>query len=325
MFDFFEYYEAMMLSGDCDPAYPALNYICDRYELNIEQRYWIAFLYGTNYCVPTTFYIYNEFPDFENVDVARLENWWLNNKDKLVFQTDKLRVKSNNQFVKCFESYRELIGNRTQDEAFKKLENYDEVYEFAKNIYTFGRFSLFNYIEALNKLAKVDVYPPTIELKDAESSRNGLCYAVYKENLIQSKLTNIDIDVLQQSLDGLFFELTEKYPEFLVTFWNVETVLCAYKKLHLGRRYVGYYIDRQQEEILKLQSSVKDGVDWSVLWDFRREFFNHSLLGEYHGRQGIDNKKLKVYKEYKKILIPTFNIEYKDRVNFPESMRCYNE
>ena len=64
-----DYYRKMNIIGDCDPSYSALNYLCDRNELNIEQRYWISFLYATNYCVTTTYYIWSEFPDFENINI----------------------------------------------------------------------------------------------------------------------------------------------------------------------------------------------------------------------------------------------------------------
>ena len=63
--------------------------------------------------------------------------------------------------------------------------------------------------------------------------------------------------------------------------WNVETTLCAYKKYKLGKRYIGYYIERQKKEILKIQDLVKTGVDWSVLWDFRNENYEKKWLTEY--------------------------------------------
>ena len=43
---FAKYYEAMFLSGDIDPAFPMINEIIDRYELSLEQQYWLAFIYG---------------------------------------------------------------------------------------------------------------------------------------------------------------------------------------------------------------------------------------------------------------------------------------
>jgi len=62
--------------------------------------------------------------------------------------------------------------------------------------------------------------------------------------------------------------------------WNIETTLCAYKKFKKGKRYIGYYIDRQRKEIEKMQHNVSDGVDWSVLWQFRNETYNKKWLKE---------------------------------------------
>ena len=74
--DFIEYHKEMVEIKDCDPAYLGLKYIAERFELNMEQKFWLAFLYACCYCVPTVYYIYNEFPDYENVSIKRLENWW---------------------------------------------------------------------------------------------------------------------------------------------------------------------------------------------------------------------------------------------------------
>jgi len=288
----------MVRIGDCDPAFPILRYVCNRYELNREQRYWLAFLYGTNYSAVTTFYIYNEFPDYQNVDVPRLQKWWDNNKHNLLFQSDRLKVKSFDKFVAIFKSYQKLVGEN-QYEAFAKFKTYRGIYNFASNIYYFGRFSLFNYIEALHEIAGLETSPDFIDLKDAESSRNGLCYAVGKEHYVKAK--NINIQELQMDFDKLVKELSNEFEDINVTIWNVETALCAYKKLHWGKRYLGYYIDRQMDEILKMQERITEGVDWSVLWDFRRELFDKRYLGEYNGYKGIRHDKMNLFKD-KKIL-----------------------
>ena len=107
--EYMQYHRESLKIKDIDPSYPALKYICDRFELNVEQRYWLAFLYSCCYCVPTVYYIYNEFPDFETVDVARLQRRRDANKQKLLFQTDRRWIKMNDQFVETFLSYRDII------------------------------------------------------------------------------------------------------------------------------------------------------------------------------------------------------------------------
>ena len=53
--------------------YGYLNYLFNRYEHNLEQKLWIAWIYGTTYHLPTAWIIWNEFPDFELVGLERLK------------------------------------------------------------------------------------------------------------------------------------------------------------------------------------------------------------------------------------------------------------
>jgi hypothetical protein len=59
----------------------------------------------------------------------------------------------------------------------------------------------------------------------------------------------------------------------------METALCAYKKLHRIKRgrYVGYYLDRQSEEVVKAESDGWQGIDWKVIWQGREEVVGNLL------------------------------------------------
>ena len=303
--DDYKHYHLRMISiGDCDPAYPALNYLVSRFELNEEQRYWIAYLYSCCYCVPTVYYIYNEFPDYENVDVRRLAWWWKNNKNKLLFQTDRAKVKNFDLFVKMFESYMDHVGE-SQKKTFESFqgktlqETYNNLYDFCGDFYYFGRYTLFLYLESIYTLTGLPMEPTGLDLKNAESCRNGLCYALGQDNWVkfhgdQGKnwkgLNDEKYNFLNENLSGLVNELKEENPKGGINYWNIETSLCAYKKLFWKSRYLGYYIDRLMVEIKIMEESVKEGVDWSVLWDFRKEFFNKKYLGEFGGWKGIRKK-----------------------------------
>jgi hypothetical protein len=82
MVEYIDYHIQSSNAKDIDPSNDCLKYVADRFELNIEQRYWLAFLFATCYSATTVYYIYNEFPDYENVDVGRLQRWWDSNRDK---------------------------------------------------------------------------------------------------------------------------------------------------------------------------------------------------------------------------------------------------
>ena len=338
--NFKDYYVKCMVFGECDPSYPAMNYVADRLEYNLEQRYWMAFLYGINYCVPTTYFMQCDFPDYENVDIPRLQKWWDTNKQKLIFQTDRAKVKNFDFFVRIFESYRDLIGDSqvATFDRFKDIDDpidaYDAVYEFTSQIYYFGRFSLFNYLEALHELTDLKLHPSILDLKEAESCRNGMCYACNMDNQItmhhKKPKETIEFDVIQEKLFKVKQELQNENPEIDVNYWNLETVSCAQKKLFWKSRYYGYYIDRQLEELNYLEEQVRDGVEWSLLWDFRREFFDPWFLGELNGWKGIRKERMNIFKDTGRLVgffeeEPPIPKQYSRKVTFPSIGNVYEE
>jgi hypothetical protein len=289
--EYLAYHAESARIGDIDPSYAMLRYVCDRFELNEEQRYWLAFIYGLTYCGASVFYVYNEFPDAENVDVGRLQRWWdARGRAEIICQTDRRYVRSNNQFVPAFESYRRWLGGKTQTEHFAALatgatpeERYDAVYRSARQLYSFGQFSLFLYLEALHTITPLDLAPTTLDLNFAHSCRNGLCYAYDLDQwLTESEMPTPAgaHDDIQAAWDDLLPRLRENVSP-PPTVWNIETTLCAYKKFKRGaKRYVGYYLDRQAVEIAKMAVRVRDGVAWVVLWQFREETYERRHRAE---------------------------------------------
>lgn len=280
---YLHYHERSMEAGDVDPQYPMLRYIAERWELSQEQRLWLAWLYSCTYCGPTAYYMLQEFPDFENVDTGRLERWWECHRHQLIFQTDRRWVRSRNQFCDMFRSYRKWCAGATQAAAFQPLllggtpqERYEAVFESCGQLYQFGRFALFLYLEALRELAGMDILPSTMDLREAESCRNGLALAYRLEELNNHesgrKLSAEEMQRLQWLFDNKFVPWWQsRGPQHTV--WKLETTLCAYKKYCYGKRHIGYYLERQEREIRELEEAVVEGVDWSLLWDFRREVF----------------------------------------------------
>ena len=289
MVGYIDYHIMSSEAKDIDPSNDCLKYVSDRFELNTEQRYWLSFLFGTCYSATTVYYIYNEFPDFENVDVERLKRWWNTNKHKTLFQTDRLRIKSSDKFVETFESYKKIIGKHTQENYFKSLRQptfqmtYDNCYNDLLQVKNFGRFTMFIYLEMINVLTGYELEPTYLDLKNAESCRNGLVYHLgnyeldtHKNN---KKLSEKQINYLQYNFKKLKVEIGLLDIQHK-NIWNIETTLCAYKKYNKEKRYVGYYIERQRQEIQKMELNVKEGVDWSVLWDFRNETYEKKWLKE---------------------------------------------
>lgn len=301
--EYIQYHVNSSRALDIDPQVEAIQYICNRFELNIEQRLWLCFLFSTNYCVPTTYFMYNEFPDFATVDVGRLQRWWQDNRGKLIFTTDRAWIRSRNQFVNVFCSYREQVrkwgkGQMSQflaislalDGASDKYTAYDNL---RRNfgVLLFGRFTMFLYSELLYNVCgfKIGV---RFDLREAESSRNGLVFALGLENVAYTGRTGktLPAEMMDYLNDGLRY-ISSRIQQLPIlprhkTLWSIETTLCAYKKHKLNnRRWVGYYIERMRKEITKLEAATDKrhggGICWLPLWQFRAETYEKKYLKEW--------------------------------------------
>jgi hypothetical protein len=135
---------------------------------------------------------------------------------------------------------------------------------------------MFLYLEALHVVTGFPMEPTSMNMTDAESCRNGLALAINRGDLNTHgtgvKLNKAQHAYLQKQFDALVATMKTADPRNNV--WNIETTLCAYKKYCYGKRYVGFYIERQREEIQEMATRVNRGVEWQVLWDYRAETFD---------------------------------------------------
>lgn len=284
---FIRWYGWQLLNGDCDPAIWLTNYLFDRFEHNIEQKYWIAWIYGTTYHLPTTWIIWNEFPDFELVDLDRITEWNSKNYHRLRYQTD---TKYNKGYLpQQFKSYHNWIHHNndlgSQEHRFNQLtvaNSFDNVWNsITKNLFKFGRYTTWFYMQTLYDCVGVNVVPKDLKLSDvsgSKSHRNGLCFALGKDEWVDKKLNKDTIAYLEYEALLIQKEVSETY-KVRTSAYTMETALCSFKKIFRKHdsRYLGYYLDRQAEEILKVMEDDWFGIDWQVFWDGRNETLHPKL------------------------------------------------
>lgn len=298
--DFIKWYKWSLSIKDCDPAIFMTNYLFDRFEHNKEQKLWISWIYGTTYYLPTTWVVWNEFPDMELVGIERLREWNNNNYKRLRYQTD---TKWNKGHLPAqFESYREWVGNNTQEEAFapflngSERENFDRLWaEVKSKFHKFGRYSTWFYMQTLKQCCGLPVEPPHLMLDDYDGSRshrNGLIMALGVDDWYDKKLTETQLNFLNQEAQSILQEVRNYYPN--TDYYDMETCLCSFKKLFRVKhgRYLGYYLDRQAEEIKQCESDNWFGIDWQPMWDARNETLNKKLL-----TNSINHSKMSLYTE----------------------------
>ena len=296
---FIRWYAWSLKYDDCDPAVWATNYLNNRFEHNDEQKLWLCWLYGNTYYLPTAWILMNEFPDFELATVDRMTQWNTANYKRLRYQTDTKWNKGHLPVM--FESYQKFIGDRSQRETIESFyvgnaeENFDALWMVLKtNLHKFGRYSTWFYMQHLRHTANVNIEPTSLMLDDYDGSRshrNGLLFAIGRDNDIDRKLTGREYAQLEAISDGIIDEMKSRFPELKdqIDFFTMETCLCSFKKIfraHHGR-YLGYYLDRQAEEIQQCEKDGWYGIDWDVLWQSREETIDLRL----DSRKGIDKER----------------------------------
>ena len=300
---FIRWYAWSLKYDDCDPAVWATNYLNKRYEHNDEQRLWFCWLYGNTYNLPTAWVLMNEFPDFELATVERMEEWNARNYKQLRYQTDTKWNKGH--LPTMFASYQEYIGKSTQRDKFNSLcvsgdeTNFDVLWGSVKDsLHKFGRYSTWFYLQHLKHTAGVSINPTSLMLDDysgSRSHRNGLLLALGRDNDYDLKLSGREYAALEVEAASILKETQERFPELVeqVDFFTMETCLCSFKKIfreHHGR-YLGYYLDRQAEEIMKAEGDGWYGIDWDVLWQARDETIDLRL----DHKRGIDKEKYSTF------------------------------
>jgi hypothetical protein len=296
---FIRWYAWSMQFGDCDPAVWMTNYLHQRYEHNDEERLWFAWLYGNTYQLPTAWVLKNEFPDYELATVDRITWWNSHNYKRLRYQTDTKWNKGH--LPAMFESYQKFIGKKTQREVLEKYygdneqQSFNNLWNNLKNsLHKFGRYSTWFYMQHLAHTAGINCIPTSLMLDDysgSRSHRNGLHLALGEDDKYDTRLTAAECDDLESKAKDILEETRGRFPGLKnqIDFFTMETCLCSFKKIfreHHGR-YLGYYLDRQSEEIEKAEGDNWAGIQWNVLWQARNETLELTLAQ----RQNIKPEK----------------------------------
>jgi hypothetical protein len=296
---FIRWYAWSLKYDDCDPAVWATNYLNNRYEHNDEQRLWLCWLYGNTYHLPTAWILMNEFPDYELATVDRMTAWNTANYKRLRYQTDTKWNKGH--LPTMFASYQQFIGDKSQREKLESYygdneeQSFNNLWESVKaQLHKFGRYSTWFYLQHLKHTAGVRISPTTLMLDDYDGSRshrNGLHFAIGEDDKYDQKLTGAEYVSLESQAKEILEETRFRFPELRhnVDFFTMETCLCSFKKIFRERhgRYLGYYLDRQAEEIKQVEQDGWYGIDWDVLWQSREETIDLRL----DHKRGIDKEK----------------------------------
>lgn len=225
-------------------------------KMTVEQRYWFSLIFGMTYQSEMAWVIYNEFPNFSEIDLGEMQEWNVKNLKRQKYARDTKYNKG--RITDQVASIKEVIGPKgTLKGFFNNLaegnghQTFTKVYnEVNDKFYKFGRMTSWLVCQVLFETADFPAVPDTMLASDPSSwsVRSGLMYAYNRDDLIEAKnkslkLTQNDIEWIDYKERELF-DLAKEYlgekHGSIFSHYLLESHLCQYKKLMLGGDYAGH-------------------------------------------------------------------------------------
>ena len=286
------------INGDADCNTVILRRYADKKGLNLQQRFDLAYLFAITYCIPSAILLLNE----KELIFQDVKKYAAENKDIVLFQSDRKYVRLMNRFEGCLQYFKE---NLTDANEFLQKVQQNGVIVLEKALlqvqkwFYFGRFASYLFLETFTALIDCKFQNTTIDWPHGDTATSGIMNLFELDNAADyfdrnGRIpTKISKTMLDNMLQVVIKEIRAAGGNDNVT--DIETSLCAYRKFWKGTRYDGYYLDRMLEEIYQTRKmSEKYGKIDEELLQLRKELFDSKKLGELSGWKGVrkENKKM---------------------------------
>lgn len=256
-----------------------------------KQREAFVLFYAITYCIPSSIVCMNNFDEIQN----NTEAFWDKHWKRLRFTSDRRWVKIDNKFCEC---YRDVTKKRILEQLRQeKTIDLIKYMGLIQKCYFFGRFSAFLFLEAYCFMFQKRTTGDYLDWKNGDTCTSGMMNVLgfdKEADLFDEKEVLL---VPEKTLTEALHKVLDKTPDGVsksVLF--IETNLCAYRKLFKQTRYVGYYVDRVQEEIEKMSKEYPEyQKDFNDLYVARSVVLPIKHLGELNGWKGIRKQKCSQY------------------------------
>lgn len=264
----------------------------------LPRRISLSFLYSTCYNVPTAVLLDKLLGNISTWDYYKIRSVWDDYKQGLIFQTDRKWVKITQQFVQLCMDFKEHMYPFSEN--LKQYRgSFDAMYSKFVTLNNQGRVSTYIFIDGLIATGVMEpCMPKRFDWNNGQTCTEGMLHALMMDDEVdwfdkgKHKLDKPTIQTLDRNLEILIKELKAEGLD-KDHIWDYESNLCAYRKYFKGTMYYGYYMDRQLEELSKMQVSFPDHVDlWDKLYQLRKAVYPDNLLGEVSGWTGIRKYKM---------------------------------
>ena len=217
----------------------------------------------------------------------------------MIFQTDRKWVKIANQFVDlCMDFANNMYPFSKHIKPY--IHSFDDMYNQFSKLKNQGRVSTYIFIDGLMATGVMKpCMPEKFDWNNGQTCTEGMLHALGLDDVVEHfdkgkhRLKPQILHTLDGNLTRLVTELREEgLPEDYVC--DYESNLCAYRKYFKGTMYLGYYLDRQLEELRTLEKRQPSWYNlWQTLYQLRKEIYPVELLGEIGGWNGVRKHLMK--------------------------------
>jgi hypothetical protein len=239
------------------------------YNWDAEQRLWFAVINGCTQNPITSLRIFNKSPEIPRMpaDWRALDEWFNAEWATLQFDTD--RVKNKRNTLKALHSYSLLASAAGSQVALWSNKTYQECWDTATQIFSFGRLSAFSYLEYVRIMGFGAACTDLMfeDFDGSRSHRNGALFLQGMDHLVFDKRAGNGFDGKYENFTGMCGWLRGKSDQVLgevnhpdAGYFTLESQYCQFKNGFFSRRYPGVYADMAHERI-----------QWYDERDFNRE------------------------------------------------------
>lgn len=290
----------------------ALPGIAEALQLDLEQRYWLAWLNANTQNPATSLLLLQAAPRLRDWEAA--VDFWRSNYRTLDWDTDRRYHKARfEDAVKGYAAAVDCTCTLPQHRYFRSAGgDWTGWWERAFALPTMGRLSTWSYLEYLRILLGPSAVPDadTLMLEDIQGSRshrNGLALVLGWDEVVVDKQLGqpgttdkvYNTGVLGQlGYEGerLFGEAQQRVGAAADRL-SLESALCTYKGWHKpNRRYPGVYNDMLYNRLVTAEN--RWGRRFDVLWEARRKALPARLrLEDQPGDPGLSPVKQNWYRQ----------------------------
>lgn len=291
--DYHLWHHAQVESGDIDPMYPVLRDLSTRWGLSAEERAWLVFLHVAWYHPGSTLAAFQRVPDLASLprDYDGLERLGLLdlpcNTERRGHRT-KAALAAH--LIKAGDALRPdggLLGwSRRALAGANGTHGWTRLFDALTTLHGNGRWAAYKTVEMMQKVAGLPITAADAGHAYSTGPRKGLAD-------LGLDADGNGADTVRR-LDAVTAALATALRESDVA--QVETSLCDYHSLVAGRYYLGHDIDSMLGDWLSPR--LPRGAITDDAWGARAESFDHALLGEMNGWQGVRKPRQTLYRSH---------------------------